>query len=93
MLVSFNPSLITPSVNRKNPDRTSFQRVSSAVVEGLVNKPSVTSSDAERLGTFLAQGGKVTRTQLEKFFEKARGAAKGILDDLASEHSGNIIPA
>ena len=25
MLVGFNPSLSTPSVNRKNPDRTSFQ--------------------------------------------------------------------
>ena len=27
MLVSFNPSLSIPNVNRKNPDKTSFQRL------------------------------------------------------------------
>ncbi len=26
MLVSFNPSLSIPNVNRKNPDKTSFQK-------------------------------------------------------------------
>ena len=91
MLVSFNPSLITPSVNKKTPNRTSFQKLT--LPQDLI-RHTQSATDAERLATrFKTEKLKITQAQVEQMIELAEGGAKGVLRDLSQRFKGiNIIP-
>ena len=52
MLVGFNPSLSNLSVNRKNPDRTSFQQLLS---QAEINEITKSSGDAIQFATKVAK--------------------------------------
>ena len=93
MLVSFNPSLSIPNVNRKNPDKTSFQQASTTILDTIASKKTIYAKEAEMLGTYLTQGGKIARTLFETLSKKAYGGAKTMLKNLESEHPLNIISA
>ena len=55
MLVSFNPSLGIPNVNRKNPDRTSFQGAS-GLLSDIVKQYSKDDHAATILKTAVVRG-------------------------------------
>ena len=89
MLVSFNPSLSIPNVNRKNPDRTSFQGASGLLYD-IVEQYSKDDHAAALLKTAVvrgkvimdAAGRKLTQTIIINSRNKGKHCIATILTDM-----------
>jgi len=93
MLVSFNPSLSIPNVNRKNPDKTSFQMLPEPLLNNLFARKTIFTKEVDMLRLHLGDRGTITTTVLESLIKKATPSAQGMLEALKKDHPRSILSA
>ncbi len=92
MLVSFNPSLSIPNVNRKNPDRTSFQKLSTQDFNHYLKL-----GGAQNLATDLDQGHVIlTKTEASSLLDSAtkiNATVRNFIEKAIEQYSYKIVQA
>ena len=89
MLVSFNPSLSIPNVNRKNPDKTSFQKLSNQDF-----KHYLSLGGAQNLETDLDQGYIIlTKTEASSLLSNANATVRKFIEKAIDQYAYKIVQA
>ena len=89
MLVGFNPSLSTPSVNRRTPNRTSFQSANPPRLDlnKLKQTPVLREHEVTMVGNFLGQGGEIALEIINELISKTKeGGSKALFLKLRKQY-------